>query len=119
MAALAVECWEKQTWLNRELLILDDEQCPAFPAQAARAAAFFPENGRRAVEMAAIGALAGTGGLRAANWPDGSTQDTGAAVTAKIHYFCLQKKITIGAKRNLGCLLAHGEYALVPLAESY
>jgi glycosyltransferase involved in cell wall biosynthesis len=110
MAALAVECWEKQTWLNRELLILDDEQCPAFPAQAARAAAFFPENGRSAVEMAAIGALAGCGGIQAWNWPDGSTQDTGPAEIGNIYYFCLPKRITIGAKRNLACSLAHGEY---------
>lgn len=108
MAVAAVECWRRQTWQNTELLVLDDAECPAFPEEAAKAARFC---GGDAAEMAAISALAGAGGLRAANWPDGSAQDTGAAEIGNIHYFCLPKRITIGAKRNLGCLLAHGEYA--------
>jgi glycosyltransferase involved in cell wall biosynthesis len=107
LSAAAVECWRRQTWQNTELLVLDDAECPAFPAEAAKAARFC---GGDATEMAAIGAAVGCGGIQAANWPDGSTQDSGATGTAKIHYFCLPKRLTIGAKRNLGCLLAHGEY---------
>ena len=103
MAAAAVECWRRQTWPNTELLILDDADCPAFPEMAT-------QTGGKVVEAAEFGAQAGCGGLLACNWPDSGTQAEAGTPQGKIHYFPLPKRLTIGAKRNLGCLLASGEY---------
>ena len=110
MAAAAVECWRRQTWQNTELLILDDADCPAFPAEAARAAKFCPENGWESPETAILGATAGSNGLMASNWPDSTFLDGDGPNGRRIAYFCLPKRLTIGAKRNLACWLARGEF---------
>jgi len=110
MAVAAVECWKSQTWQDTELLILDDADCPAFPAEAANAAKFCPENGWEAAETAILGATAGQGALLTSNWPDTTCPADGGSGSRKIAYFCLPKRLTIGSKRDLACSLAHGEF---------
>jgi glycosyltransferase involved in cell wall biosynthesis len=110
MTAAAVDCWKSQIWPNSELLILDDADCPAFPAEAAKAAKFCPGNRWEAAETAILGATAGQGALLASNWPDSTCPAGDGSNGRKIAYFCLPKRLTVGAKRNLGCCLAHGEF---------
>ena len=107
MTAAAVECWKAQSWPNKELLILDDADYPAFPVEAAKAVKFCPENGWEAAEIAILGATAGQGAILEANRPDSTFPDGNGS---SIAYFCLPKRLTIGAKRNLGCALARGEF---------
>ena len=95
MAAAALECWRRQTWLDVELVIVDDSDAPAFPEWA-----------RKAKEMAAAGAQAGCGASAGIQPPNGATSLTEGSV----RYFCLPDKITIGEKRNLACALAYGEF---------
>ena len=105
-----MECWRRQTWPTLELLVLDDLECPAFPAEASKASTFFPENGWESVEMAALRAKAGPEWLRRADWPDTRALDAEGATGREIAYFCLPRRLTIGAKRNLACALASGEF---------
>jgi len=60
--------------------------------------------------MAALGATAGSSVLSADNWPDSAVPQTEGLKGQRIGYFCLLKRLTIGAKRNLACALAHGEF---------
>ena len=110
MARAAVECWRQQTWQNTELLVLDDADCSAFPEESAKASRFCPDNGWESAEMAVAGATACSSALSAGNLPDSAAPQTEGLKGQRIGYFCLPKRLTIGAKRNLACSLAHGDY---------
>ena len=109
MAAAAVESWKAQTWPNTELLILDDADLPAFPEMAARAT----------LETPIPGATAGCSGLMASNWPNATGARDDAPNSWKIVYFCLPKRLTIGAKRNLACTLASGTFVAHADSDDY
>ena len=94
MAAAAVECWRRQTWQNSELVIVDDMECPAFP-EMAKASAQKP-----AVEPGA--------GLT----PEATSIVSEAPEWQGIRYVALSDRLTIGAKRNIACAAATGEFIL-------
>lgn len=63
-ASYALLCFQQQVWPERELVIVDDADCPSFPS-----------------------------GLHAPH----------------VQYHLIERRLTIGEKRNLACMLAKGE----------
>jgi len=99
MAAASLECWWRQTWPDKEIVILDDIDLPAFPEFLAASA-----------EMAGFGAQSATVGLSAPRTTDSGAQAVKGYNRPGLRYFALPNRITIGEKRNLACSLAHGSF---------